>query len=144
MTTNKIFGQMYLEYNHVSHINQENIFLLIFTDLGTVLSSLDMLAPSYAIASINFPLNNSRDNFKKTQDIGEIAKKYKLPNSHLPTGEVFYYVGKYRMATNGIALITLTISEFGESSDLFYEWFFQYGTFKRNGYCNPLVHISNW
>lgn len=138
----KYFRGVHLHYNHVAPISGDNYFLVILTDLGTVISMLEMATSDYAIAGgVTLPSENSKD-FVKTNDIQAVARKYKLPSSSLPTGTVFYYVGKYRMATDGIALVMLTITD-AENSEIYYIWHFQFGSLKNVG-CNPVIKISNW
>lgn len=137
----KHFGQVLLQYNHVASINGDNNFLIILTDLGTALYSVEMVTSEYAIAALLFPLDNPQ-NFIKTNDIQAVAKKFNVPSSSLPPGNVFYYAGKYRMGADGITIVSLTITGVSETHT-YYTWNFQFGSLKNVG-CNPLVTITNW
>lgn len=122
-------------------ISNDNPFLIILTDLGTVPSMIEMITAEYAIAYISFSSNNSRD-FNTTNDIQAIAKKLNVPSTDLPTGNVFYHEGKYRMSMDGVVLVTLTISV-TNGSYLYSIWNFQFGSIKNVG-CNPFVSVTNW
>lgn len=110
--------------------------------MGTVKSMVEMITLDYAIAGdLYFPSDKSQD-FVKTDNVQAIAEKYKIPSSSLPPGVVFYHVGKYRMVTDGIALVTLAITD-PDGESLFYIWNFQFGSLKNAG-CNPLISVTNW
>lgn len=125
----------------MSPISKDNPFLIVLTDLGTVPSMIEMTTAEYAIAYLYFSSNNSLD-FKTTNDIQAVAKKLNVPSTDLPTGNVFYYEGKYRMSTDGVELVTLKVTEVS-SSLLRYIWSFQFGSIKNVG-CNPSVSVTNW
>lgn len=100
---------------------------------------VEMVTPEYAIAGGLFFSDHSHD-FKNTSDIQSVAKNYNVPTSYLPTGNVFYHVGKYRIGSDGVAYVTLSIT--GDDL-LYYKWDFQFGRLENVG-CNPLVAIANW
>lgn len=137
----KYFGEIHLLYNHIAHITGDNYFLIILTDLGSVPSMLEMVTSEYAIVGgLTFSSDNAK-NLIKTNDIKTVAKTFSLPaSSFLPNGTVFYYVGKYRMAVDGIALVMLTVSD---EVAVYYIWYFQFGSIRNYG-CNPMVKVSNW
>lgn len=128
-------------YNHIANLSGPNYFLIILTDLGTVTSMLEMVSSEYAIVGgLTFSSDNT-ENFVQTKDIKAVAEKYSLPaSSFLPSGSLFYYVGKYRMPVDDIALVTLTISD---EIDVYYSWYFQFGSINNFG-CKPVVKVSNW
>lgn len=122
-------------------ISQDNNFLIVLTNLGTVKSMIEMSTTDYAIVGgLTFSEDNSKD-FVKTNDIQTIAKIFNVPSTDLPTGDVFYYAGKYRMATDGVALVTITITD--DFDFTMYYWNYQFGSETNTG-CNPLVSIANW
>lgn len=103
---------------------------------------VEMVTSDYAIAgNLFFPSNKSQD-FVQTDNVQAIAEKFKVPSSSLHTGNVFYHVGKYRMTTDGVALVTLSITDAADLS-LHYIWYFQFGSLKNAG-CNPQINIMNW
>lgn len=102
---------------------------------------VELSTSEYAIVGgITFPSKS----FKNTSNIQEIAKELNIPDSSLPAGDVFYYAGKYRMPSAGVALATLTITDAANDSlPYYYKWYFQIGSEKNVG-CNPLVSVVNW
>ncbi|XP_037036652.1 sperm receptor for egg jelly-like [Bradysia coprophila] len=102
---------------------------------------VEMVTSGYAIAGdLSFPSDSG--DFVQTNDIRAIATQFNVSVSpSIPTGNVFYHAGKYRMSTPGIAIVTLTITDFSGSS-LFYGWDFQFGSTKNVG-CNPIIGIRN-
>ncbi len=136
-----MFGQIHLQYNHIAPISNDNYYLIIVTEtMGNVPSMVEMMTPDYAIAGGGLTIPSA--DFVQTNRIDEIAKRFNISSTGLPAGSVFYYVGKYRMATAGIALVTLSITDVS-ASNLFYLWDFQFGTRKNVG-CNPSIRITSW
>lgn len=123
-------------------ISGDNRFLIVLTELGTVRSMVEMATAEYAIAGgLFFPSNKSSD-FVQTDNIQAIAKSFSVPSDYLPAGNAFYHAGKYRMATDGVALVTLSITDANGASP-YYKWHFQFGSLKNAG-CNPTISVTNW
>lgn len=134
---------MYLQYNHIAPVSSnDNNFLIILTDLGSVESIIEMVTSEYAIAGgLTIP-SDSKD-FVQTNNIRAIARQLNVPISpSIPTGTVYYHAGKYRMSTPGTAIVTVTITDILDSS-IYYIWYFQFGSLKNDG-CNPMIQIRNW
>lgn len=104
---------------------------------------IEMATTDYAIVGrLTFSSDNLRD-FVETSNIEAIAQQFNVPSTHLPTGKVFYYAGKYRMATSATVLVTLTITNASVHGLLYYKWDFQFGSRKNVG-CNPTIEVMNW